>query len=207
MKKIIKYVLYSLRAVFFLPHLFLYFFSKEKNIIDEDVEAMLKANNVRIINGIHIGGVIILLNLLVNDKYFRKMFYTRIGILSHLVSWYSPGDNTFFPCREIGGGFYMPHPYATILNAKRIGRNFTCRQCTTVGNKYDGDNINIPVIGDNVTLGANVVIIGGIRIGDNVTIGAGSVVVKDIPENSVVVGNPAKIIKCYSDSNSVSKNK
>lgn len=48
---------------------------------------------------------------------------------------------------------------------------------------------------DNVSLGANVVIVGGVKNGNNVTIGAGSIVVKDIPDNSVAVGNPAKVIK------------
>lgn len=52
--------------------------------------------------------------------------------------------------------------------------------------------------GINVTLGANVIIIGDVHIGNNVTIGAGSVVVKDIPDNSVAVGNPAIVIKTLS---------
>lgn len=51
-----------------------------------------------------------------------------------------------------------------------------------------------PIIGNNVTLGASVTIIGEIHIGDNVIIGAGSVVVKDVPNNVVIAGNPAKII-------------
>lgn len=51
------------------------------------------------------------------------------------------------------------------------------------------------MIGDNVSLGCNVTIIGGVHIGNNVTIGAGSVVVKDVPDNCVVAGNPAKIIR------------
>lgn len=62
---------------------------------------------------------------------------------------------------------------------------------TTLGHTETGK----PTIGDNVSLGANVTIIGGIHIGDNVTVGAGSVIVKDIPSNCVVVGNPARIIK------------
>lgn len=52
-----------------------------------------------------------------------------------------------------------------------------------------------PIIGNNVQIGANSVIIGDITIGDNCVIGAGSVVCKDVPPYSVVVGNPAKIIK------------
>ncbi len=51
------------------------------------------------------------------------------------------------------------------------------------------------VLGDNVYLGNNVIILPGVTIGNNVVIGAGSVVAKDIPDNSVAVGVPAKVIK------------
>ena len=44
-------------------------------------------------------------------------------------------------------------------------------------------------------IGGNVVVLPGVTIGDNVVIGAGSVVNKDIPSNSVAVGNPCKVIK------------
>ena len=50
-------------------------------------------------------------------------------------------------------------------------------------------------IGDNVWIGGSVTILPGVTIGDNVTIGAGSVVTKDIPSNSIAVGNPCKVIK------------
>lgn len=54
----------------------------------------------------------------------------------------------------------------------------------------------LPVtIGNNCWLGGGVTILPGVSIGDNVTIGAGSVVVRDIPSDSVAVGNPAKVIK------------
>ncbi len=49
-----------------------------------------------------------------------------------------------------------------------------------------------PIIGNNVTLGAAVTIIGEVKIGDDVMVGAGTVVVKDIPDNCIVAGNPAK---------------
>ena len=50
------------------------------------------------------------------------------------------------------------------------------------------------VIGNNVFVGAGTIILPGVHIGNNVVIGAGSVVTKDIPDNSVAVGNPAKVI-------------
>ena len=53
------------------------------------------------------------------------------------------------------------------------------------------------VIGDNVWVGANCVITAGITLGKHVIIGGGSVVTKDVPDYSVAVGNPAKVIKKF----------
>lgn len=50
-------------------------------------------------------------------------------------------------------------------------------------------------IGDDVWIGANVIVLAGVNIGNHVIIGAGSVVTKDIPDYAIVGGNPAKIIK------------
>jgi len=52
-----------------------------------------------------------------------------------------------------------------------------------------------PTIGNNVSIYTGAIVIGDINIGDNSSIGAGSVVVKDVPDNAVVVGNPAKVVK------------
>ena len=54
-------------------------------------------------------------------------------------------------------------------------------------------------IGSNCFIGAKSLILPGVTIGDNVIIGAGSVITKDIPENSVAVGNPCRVVKSYED--------
>ena len=98
---------------------------------------------------------------------------------------------------KIGGGVIIDHGQALVINRNvQIGKNCRLRNSTTIGIKMGKDgNYNSPIIGDDVDIGANVIIIGEIRIGNNVIIGAGSVVTKNIPNNSVVVGNPARVIK------------
>lgn len=127
---------------------------------------------------------------------FAHIFFWRINARYHPWKPYFVRDFNckIFGSTKIGGGLMCYHPFASVINAKSIGENFQFRNSLTIGNKFN-DNKKIPVIGDNVTVGANVVIIGDITIGNNVIIGAGSVVVKDVPSNVVVAGNPAKIIR------------
>ena len=54
-------------------------------------------------------------------------------------------------------------------------------------------------IGENVWIGAGVIIVPGVHIGKNSVIGAGSVVTKDIPENVVAVGNPCRVLRVISE--------
>ena len=50
-------------------------------------------------------------------------------------------------------------------------------------------------IGNQTFIGANSIVLPGIKVGNNCIVGSGSVVTKDVPDNSVAVGNPARIIK------------
>lgn len=177
----------------YIPHILIYFCKgRLRKIINVDLDRRIKKSNLNMRKGM------MFLYYLHTDRYFRNLFYHRIGaIMGVIIGWYRPGDRYFVISKttKIGEGAYFAHPFSSEINAKSIGRNFSCRHLTTLGNKNDGNNESRPVIGDNVTLGVNVTIIGGVTIGNNVVIGAGSVVVKDIPDNCVAVGNPCRVIR------------
>lgn len=75
-----------------------------------------------------------------------------------------------------------------------VGQNCTIGQQVTIGggnSHYPG----LPLIGDNVYISKGAIVFGGITIGNNVTIGANAVVNKPVPDNAIVAGVPAKIIR------------
>ncbi len=176
--------------IIYIPHLLCYLSvsSHRRDLIKSDLIAM--KNQIQV----SVSFCWLLLFFLHNNPYYRSLFYFRIGAeRSLLLQWYRPGDRYFIfsQSTKIGKGFSFTHPYGTIINAKSIGDNFQCIHLTTLGKSKD----KRPIIGNNVQCGANVTILGGITIGNNVIIGAGSVVVKDIPDNVVIAGNPARIIR------------
>ena len=183
-----------------MKKIFLYLFSichwlyyknadaETKSLIDSDIEEMNRRRHLRN-KGLRYW--------LVNQQPYRNLFYYRIPKAKYL--WRLLPEYPLFSIHVREGigknAFVLNHPYATRLNARKIGDNFTCCHLTTLGNAMHGRNDLIPTIGNNVSLGLNVTIIGDVTIGDNVVIGAGSVVVKDIPSNCIAAGNPAKVIR------------
>lgn len=94
----------------------------------------------------------------------------------------------------IGKGFRLGHGFDTIIDAVSIGENVTVMQQVTIGRSKGGNRSGIPIIGNNVFIGAGAKIIGNIKIGNNVIIGANACVTHNIPDNAIVGGIPAKII-------------
>ena len=106
-------------------------------------------------------------------------FYANTDCIILDVAPVTIGDNVFFGPRV---GLYTPyHPIdAQTRNAQLEG--------------------GLPIrIGNDVWFGANVTVCPGVTIGNDVVIGAGSVVTKDIPDHSVAVGNPARVIRAIDD--------
>ncbi len=99
---------------------------------------------------------------------------------------------------KIGPGVFFPHTQGTVIGAYSIGSNAVIYQGVTVGARdldftYDEDHR--PVLGDDVMLGAGAKVLGGIRVGDGVTVAANAVLLMSVPNQCVVGGVPAKILK------------
>ena len=76
-----------------------------------------------------------------------------------------------------------------------VGKDSHIGAGTVLAGVIEPPNANPVVVGDNVLIGANAVVLEGVKVGNGAVVAAGSVVVKDVEENTVVAGVPAKIIK------------
>lgn len=137
---------------------------------------------------------------LLKNKIFRRIFLVRIyNIDSKYYKicrlLYKPMETFQIECSNIGEGMVAWHGFSTIIFARSIGKNFSTFQNVTVGRSggSHSEEDNIPIIGDNVQICTGAVVVGNIKIGNNVIIGGNCFVNKDVPDNSIVVGNPMKI--------------
>ena len=97
---------------------------------------------------------------------------------------------------RIGAGFYIGHFGTIVVNSKsRIGNNCNIAHGCTIGQANRGERKGYPTIGNRVWIGTGSVIVGNINIGSNVLIAPNSFVNFDVPDDSLVIGNPAKIIE------------
>ena len=96
---------------------------------------------------------------------------------------------------QIGEGFRIAHFGTIVVNPKaKIGKNFTIAEGCLIGNAQ-GKHKGIPTIGDNVQMSANSIILGGVTVGNDVLLAPGAFVNFDVPDNSIVIGNPGQIIQ------------
>lgn len=95
---------------------------------------------------------------------------------------------------DIGPGLIMMHSYSILIGSIKAGCNLTIHHNLTIGERIARLDHSIPEIGNNVWIGPQCVITGGIRIGDGATISAGTILSRDVPDNCLVAGNPGRVI-------------
>ena len=127
------------------------------------------------------------------ENFFYRIKLIPIAFLIRLLMRIIFSCDISYKCK-IGKNCNFPH-YAlgcVIHQDAIIGNNCKILHGVTIGGKSNSNRL--PIIGDNVIIGANSVIIGNVKVGNNAIIGASSVVLRDVGENSIVAGNPAKKI-------------
>lgn len=141
---------------------------------------------------------------------FKYSFYLRLGsslngyIFLRPLYWIVKGihrHNTYkygisIPLEtRIGSGLYIGHFGGIVTHEKaQIGDNCNISHGVTIGKSNRGKRAGYPIIGDRVYIGPGAKVIGNVQIGNDVAIGANCVVIKDVPDNAVVVGIPARVI-------------
>jgi len=114
--------------------------------------------------------------------------------ISQLGRWFTGIE--IHPAATIGRGFFIDHGMGVVIGETTVvGDNVTLYQGVTLGGTGKEKGKRHPNIGNNVVIGAGAKILGNITIGDNSYVGANAVVIKDVPDNSTVVGVPGRVTK------------
>lgn len=126
----------------------------------------------------------------------RKAHGSKNPFLHYRLRRLSQKTGIQIPARtKIGEGFYIGHFGRIIINPEAvIGKNVNIATGVTIGRENRGKRKGSPQIGDCVWIGTNAVVVGNIKIGNDVLIAPLSFVNFDVPDHSIVIGNPAKII-------------
>ncbi|HIN32316.1 MAG TPA: serine acetyltransferase, partial [Nitrospirales bacterium] len=115
-------------------------------------------------------------------------------LLSHLARLVTGVE--IHPAATIGSHFVIDHGSGIVIGETTvIGDCVTLFQGVTLGGTGKERGKRHPTLGSHVVVGAGAKILGGMTIGDNVTIGANSVVLKSVPPHSTVIGVPARVIR------------
>ncbi|MGH8130043.1 MAG: serine O-acetyltransferase [Steroidobacteraceae bacterium] len=121
-------------------------------------------------------------------RWLTSKIYGVLNILSEIVTGVIMDRNV-----QLGKGFHIIHPERVRIHADAvIGDRVGVMHGVTIGTgMYPG----VPVIGNDVFIGANATIIGKIRIGDGARIAANSLVISNVPPGATAIGVPAKIMR------------
>ena len=175
-----------------------YLGSRQKKLIRMDVERWNKINKIDF-------GFFESMNwYLTYNKEFRNLLQHRFKHPSRSLLHYAvarilwpPMESLFIYTKDIGGGLFIQHGFATIISAQKIGENCRIYQQVTIG--YKGEDS--PVLEDGVAVTCGAKVLGKVTMHEYSLAAAGAVVLKDVPPKAIVGGVPAKIIGYKDDNN------
>ncbi len=99
------------------------------------------------------------------------------------------------PSTEIGPGFYIGHHGRVLIDYRvKIGSNVNVATNVSIGPEKRGKRAGVPTVGNDVWIGTSAIVVGNVSIGNNVLIAPLTFVNFDVPDNSIVIGNPGRII-------------
>ncbi|MBN1793489.1 MAG: serine O-acetyltransferase [Candidatus Omnitrophica bacterium] len=171
--------------------LFIYlFFKKEVTACFERdpaaknvVEVLLTYSGLHALIAYRIAHRLLKLNVPVLPRFISQLTKFLTGIEIH-------------PGATIGDGLFIDHGMGVVIGETTIiGDNVTLFQGVTLGGTGKEQGKRHPTLGNNIVVGAGAKVLGNIVIGDNARIGANAVVIRDVPEDSTVVGVPGRIAR------------
>jgi serine O-acetyltransferase len=125
--------------------------------------------------------------------FWERQFYLLGRFTSHLGRFFTGIE--IHPGAKIGKGFFIDHGMGVVIGeTAEIGENCTLYHGVTLGGTSWAKEKRHPTLGDNVVIGSGAKILGPFKVGNDSKVGSNSVVVKEVPENSTVVGIPGRVV-------------
>ena len=160
-----------------------------KNIKLKDPAATNVISVILLYQGFHA-----ILNHRIAHFFYKKRLFFIARLLSQ-ISRFLTGIE-IHPGATIGKRLFMDHGMGIVIGETAIiGDNCTIYHGVTLGGTGKERKKRHPTLKNNVVVGCGSKILGNITLGNNVKVGANAVVLKDVPDNKVVVGVPAKIVE------------
>ncbi len=134
-----------------------------------------------------------------NHKLWNRGFKLVSRLLSNITRIFTGVE--IHPAAEIGGNLFIDHGTGVVIGETAvIGNDCTLYHGVTLGGTSWEKGKRHPTLGNNVVVGAGAKILGPIAVKSGARIGSNAVVIKNVPENSTVVGIPARIVASETNS-------
>ncbi len=171
-----------------MPHLLSLIREDVTNVMDHDPAAKSRLEVLLCYAGLHAVWF-----YRMNHWFWNHGFFLLARWFSQVARWLTGIE--IHPAAKVGRRLFIDHGMGVVIGQTAIvGDDVTLYQGVTLGGTGKEQGKRHPTLEDNVVVGGGAKILGNITIGKNCRIGAGSVVLRNVPENSTVVGVPGHIV-------------